>query len=77
MATYTNLSILQGWLEIDSVHTQTLAHDHVVVINGWICTTDYDGSETFFDERHPIVISGRPAEAVLDITRKLTDKIPS
>ena len=76
MATYTNLSILQGWLEIDSVHAETFEHDQVVVINGWICTIDHDGLETFFDERHPVVISGRPAEAILAITRKLNDEYP-
>jgi hypothetical protein len=76
MPTYTNLSILQGWLEIESV--QQLTHDRmpVVVIKGWIYTTDSEGMEDIFDERHPVVISGRPAEAILDITRKLNDKYP-
>jgi hypothetical protein len=76
MATYTNLSILQGWLEIDSVHAETFEHGQVVVINAWIYTTDHDGSETFLDERHPVVISGRAAEAILDISRKLNDEYP-
>ena len=76
MPTYTNLSILQGWLEVDSVQTATIDHMQVVVINGWIYTTDHDGLDNFFDDRHPVVISGRPAETILDITRKLNDKYP-
>ena len=76
MPTYTNLSILQGWLEIESVQAVTMDSMSVVVINGWIYTTDCDGLEKFFDERHPVLISGRPAEAILDITRKLNDKYP-
>ena len=47
-----------------------------MVVSGWIYTTDHDGLEDFFGERHPVVISGRPAEAILDITRKLNDKYP-
>ena len=76
MATYTNLSILQGWLEIESIQAVTLDRRPVAVIQGWIHTTDQEGLETFLGERHPVVISGRPAEAILDITRKLNDKHP-
>ena len=76
MPTYTNLSILQGWLEVDSVQTATVGRTQVVVIKGWIYTTDHNGLEPFFDERHPVIITGRPAEAILDITRKLNDKYP-
>jgi hypothetical protein len=76
MPTYTNLSILQGWFEVDSVQTATMDHMEVVVIKGWIYTTDHDGVEDCFGERHPVIISGRPAEAILDITRKLNDKYP-
>ena len=76
MPTYTNLSILQGWLEIESVQVVTMERTPVAVVNGWIYTTDHDGLETFFGERHPVVISGRPADAILDITRKLNDKYP-
>jgi hypothetical protein len=76
MATYTNLSILQGWLEIESLRVVDTNRPPVPVINGWIYTTDDEGLEGFFDERHPVVISGRPAEAILDITRKLNDKYP-
>lgn len=76
MPTYTNLSILQGWLEVESVQAVTMDRTPVVVVNGWIYTTDHDGLETFFGERHPVVISGRPAEAILDITRKLNEKYP-
>jgi len=74
MPTYTNLSILQGWLEVRSAETITLDGKPEVVIHGWISTTDQDGLETFFGERHPVVISGRPAEAILEITRKLNEK---
>ncbi len=74
MPTYTNLSILQGWLEVESVQAVTVDRVPVVVVNGWIYTTDHDGLENFFGERHPVVISGRPAEAILDITRKLNEK---
>ena len=76
MPTYTNLSILQGWLEIESVQQMSQDRMPVVVIKGWIYTTDSEGMEDIFDERHPVVISGRPAEAILDITRKLNDKSP-
>ena len=76
MPTYTNLSILQGWLEVESVQVVTMERLPVAVVNGWVCTTDHDGLEAFFGERHPVVISGRPAEAILDITRKLNDKYP-
>src|SRR4030042_4364523 len=76
MPTYTNLSILQGWVEVESIQGVTTARVPVVVIKGWIYTTDHDGLENFFGERHPIVISGRPAETILDITRKLNDKYP-
>jgi len=76
MPTYTNLSILQGWLEVESVQVVTMERAPVVVVNGWIYTTDHNHLEDVFDERHPVVISGRPAEAILDITRKLNDKYP-
>jgi len=76
MPTYTNLSILQGWLEVESVQVVNTERAPVVVVNGWIYTTDHDHLEDVFDERHPVVISGRPAEAILDITRKLNDKYP-
>lgn len=76
MPTYTNLSILQGWLEVESVQVVTMERLPVAVVNGWVYTTDHDGLETFFGERHPVVISGRPAEAILDITRKLNEKYP-
>jgi hypothetical protein len=67
---------LQGWFEVESVQVVTLDRQPVVVVNGWIYTTDCDGLEKCFDERHPVLISGRPAEAILDITRKLNDKYP-
>ena len=76
MPTYTNLSILQGWFDVDSVQTATIDHIKVVVIKGWIYTTDHDGLDHFFAERHPVVISGHPEKAILDITRKLNDKSP-
>ncbi len=76
MPTYTNLSILQGWLEIESVQAIPMDHTPVAVVNGWVYTTDHDGLENFFGERHPVVISGRPAETILDITRKLNEKYP-
>ncbi len=76
MPTYTNLCILQGWLEIESVQVLTVDRAPVVVVKGWIYTTDHEGLEDFFGERHPVVVSGRPAEAILDITRKLNDKYP-
>jgi len=76
MPTYTNLSILQGWLEVESVQVVTMERMPVAVVNGWVYTTDHDGLETFFGERHPVVISGRPADAILDITRKLNEKYP-
>jgi hypothetical protein len=76
MATYTNLSILQSWLEIDSLKTVTRGRTQVPVIYGWICTTDEDGVEEVFNERHPVILSDRPAQEVLDITRKLNDKSP-
>ncbi|MBN2499212.1 MAG: hypothetical protein JXB38_00515, partial [Anaerolineales bacterium] len=76
MPTYTNLSILQGWLEVESVQVVTMERMPVAVVNGWVYTTDHDGLETFFGERHPVVISGRAADAILVITRKLNDKYP-
>jgi hypothetical protein len=76
MATYTNLSILQGWLEIEAMNTVITAHSQVPVIQGWIYTTDEEGLESVLDERHPVIISGKPAEAILDITRKLNDQYP-
>lgn len=75
MPTYTNLVILQGWLEIESVSTTMVNRAQVPVLNGWIYTTDHTGLEDFFDDRHPVLISGRPAEAVLEITRKIQDKL--
>lgn len=76
MPTYTNLVILQGWLEIESVSATMVNRVQVPVLNGWIYTTDQAGLEDCFDERHPVLISGRPAEAVLEITRKLNEKLP-
>ena len=76
MPTYTNLVILQGWLEIESVSVTQVNRAQVPVLNGWIYTTDHAGLEDCFDERHPVLISGRPAEAILEITRKLNDKLP-
>lgn len=76
MPTYTNLVILQGWLEIESVSTTKVNRVQLPVLNGWIYTTDHTGLEDCFDERHPVLISGRPAEALLEITRKLQDKLP-
>ena len=76
MPTYTNLVILQGWLEIESVSVTQVNRSQVPVLNGWIYTTDQAGLENCFDERHPVLISGRPAEAILEITRKIQDKLP-
>jgi hypothetical protein len=76
MPTYTNLVILQGWLEIESVSVTQVNRVQVPVLNGWIYTTDHTGLEDCFDERHPVLITGRPAEAILEITRKLNDKLP-
>jgi len=76
MATYTNLAILQGWLEISSIQVVSVDQIPAVVVNGWIYTTDNDGTDSFFSERHPVVISGRPAESILAIIRKLNDKYP-
>ena len=75
MPTYTNLVILQGWLEIENVSIKEVNRVQVPVINGWIYTTDQTGLEDCFDERNPVLISGRPAEAVLEITRKLNEKL--
>ena len=76
MPTYTNLSILQGWLEVESIRTVISDRLPVVVINGWILTTDHAGVENVFGERHPIIISGRSADVVLEITRRLNEKYP-
>ena len=76
MPTYTNLVVLQGWLEIESVSVTQVNRDQVPVLNGWIYTTDQDGLEDCFDERHPVLISGRPAEALLEITRKIQEMMP-
>ena len=76
MPTYTNLSILQGWFEVVSIREVVTNKEPAAVINGWIYTTDCDGLEKYLDERHPVLISGRAAETVLDITRKLNDKYP-
>jgi hypothetical protein len=76
MATYTNLSILQGWFEVDSVQTTIVDRIKVAVIKGWIYTTDHNELEPFFDERHPVIITGRPAEAIIDITQKINEKYP-
>jgi len=76
MPTYTNLVILQGWLEIESGSVTQVNRAQVPVLKGWIYTTDHTGLEDCFDERHPVLISGRPAEAILDITRKIQDKLP-
>jgi len=76
MPTYTNLVILQGWLEIESVSVAQVNRAQVPVLNGWIYTTDHAGLGDCFDERHPVLISGRPAEAILEITRKIQDKLP-
>jgi hypothetical protein len=77
MATYTNLVILQGWLEIETASVALLNRVQVPVLNGWIYTTDQTGLDDCFDERHPVLVTGRPAEAILEITRKLHDKIPN
>jgi hypothetical protein len=77
MATYTNLSILQGWLEIDSLQTVARGREQIPVILGWIYTTDEDGVEQIFDEQHPVIIKDRTAKAVLEITRKINDKYPA
>ena len=76
MPTYTNLAILQGWLEIESIQTVTTDRAPVAVVKGWINTTDQKGLEDCFGEQHPVVISGRAAEAILGISRKLNDKFP-
>jgi hypothetical protein len=75
MPTYTNLVIMQGWLEIESVSVKQVNREQIPVLNGCIYTTDQAGLEDCFDERHPVLISGRPAEAVLEINRKLNDKL--
>lgn len=76
MPTYTNLVVLQGWLEIEKISVTLVNRVQVPVLNGWIYTTDQPGVEDCFDERHPVLISGRPAEAILEIARKLNDKLP-
>lgn len=74
MPTYTNLSILQGWLEIESVSIVACNRTQVPVVNGWITTTDREGLEDVFDERHPVMISGKAAEAVMEMSRKIQEK---
>jgi hypothetical protein len=74
MATYTNMSILQGWFEIESLETVTQGRTQVPLILGWIYTTDEEGVEQVFSERHPVLIADRPAQAILEITRKLSEK---
>jgi hypothetical protein len=76
MSTYTNVSILQGWLEIESLETVTRNRTQVPVIQGWIYCTDEEGVEQVLSEQHPVIISDRPAQAVLEITRKLNEKYP-
>ena len=76
MPTYTNLVVLQGWLEIETVSVTLVNRAQVPVLNGWIYTTDKAGLEDCFDERHPVLISGKPADAILEITRKIQDKLP-
>jgi hypothetical protein len=76
MPTYTNLAILQGWLEIESIQTVTTDRVPVTVVKGWINSTDQKGLEDYFSEQHPVVVSGRAAEAIIDINRKLNDKFP-
>jgi hypothetical protein len=75
MPTYINLVVLQGWLEIESASVTQVDRTQVPVLNGWIYTTDHAGLENCFDERNPVLISGRPAEAMLEIIRKLKDKL--
>jgi len=77
MPTYTNLVILQGWLEIESASVTLVNRVQVPVLNGWIYTTDHAGLEDCFDERHSVLISGKPAEALLEVTRKIQDKLSS
>ena len=76
MPTYTNLAILQRWLEVESIQTMTTDRAPVAVVKDWINTTDQKGLEECFGEQHPVVISGRASEAILDINRKLNDKFP-
>jgi hypothetical protein len=76
MPTYTNLVVLQGWLEIETVSVTRINRAQVPVLHGWIYTTDHTGLEDCFDERHPVLVSGRPAEALLEITRKIQDMLP-
>ena len=76
MPTYTNLVVLQGWLEIENVSVTLVNRLQVPVLNGWIYTSDHAGLEDYFDERHPVLITGKPAEALLEITRKLNDILP-
>lgn len=74
MPTYTNLCILQGWLEVESVSTISFNRTLVPVLNGWIATTDHEGTEDVLDERHPVMVSGKAAEAVMEMSRKIQEK---
>ena len=68
MPTYTNLVILQGWLEIETVSVTLFNRVQVPVLNGWIYTTDQTGLEDCFDECHPVCLDALVflAGAVLD-----------
>ena len=46
------------------------------MLYGWIYAIDHVGLEDCFDERHPVLISGRPADAIVEITCKIQDKLP-
>jgi hypothetical protein len=74
MATYTNLSILQGWLEIESAGAVFVQRSQVPVLTGWIYTTDRVLSEDAAADRHSVMITGRAAEAVVEMMRKIQDK---
>ena len=74
MPTYTNLCILQGWLQIKSARSIVINRVPKLVLEGLMYTTDQEGIEKAFDDHHPVIITGHLAEVVVEIIRKMNER---
>jgi len=63
-----NIVWLQGYFEVDRVETVEVGRKQQPVIHAWLYT-----AKSWEGGRHPLLITGRPAEIVLEMSQKAAE----
>ena len=69
-----NIVFLVGWLEIEEVRTVSLGRDQsnpAPLIHAWVYT-----GKPYLGGKHPVVLTGEPAQAVLEWAREWPPNTP-